>query len=178
MAACRLRFLALALPLAVVACASGCVQRRMMIVTDPPGALAYVDGYEIGVTPISASFTYYGSREIRLVKDGYETLTVLQPVQFPWYECFPLDFVSENLVPGQIHDQHVFSYKLRPQMVVPDGAVDVAGRGLAATSAQRPARHGGARFGHADQSAADRPAAGQRGPRHRRPAGLSAARAN
>src|ERR1700690_4113146 len=57
---------------------SGCVQRRMTIRSNPPGALVYVDDYEIGTTPVSASFTYYGTRKIRLVKDGYETLTVMQ----------------------------------------------------------------------------------------------------
>ena len=77
----------------------------MTVRTNPPGALLYVDDYEIGTTPVSASFTYYGTRKIRLVKDGYETLTVMQSIPPPWYEFPPLDFVSENFVPGQIHDQ-------------------------------------------------------------------------
>jgi len=101
------------------AAASGCVQRRLLICSNPPGALAYVDDYEIGTTPISTNFTYYGQRKIRLVKDGYETLTVTQPVPTPWYEIPPLDFVSENLVPGEIRDQRAFSYQLTPQIVAP-----------------------------------------------------------
>ena len=48
----------------------------MTIRTNPPGALVYVDDYEIGTTPVSTNFTYYGKRKIRIVKDGYETLTV------------------------------------------------------------------------------------------------------
>jgi hypothetical protein len=98
---------------------SGCVQRRMTIRSNPPGALVYVDDNEIGPTPVSASFTYYGKRKIRLVKDGYETLTVMQEIPTPWYEYVPLDFISENLVPGKIRDQRVLDYQLRPQMVVP-----------------------------------------------------------
>jgi hypothetical protein len=98
---------------------SGCVQRRMTIRSNPPGALVYVDDYDIGTTPVSASFTYYGTRKIRLVKDGYETLTVMQKFPTPWYEIVPFDFVSENLVPGTIRDQRVLDYQLRPQMVVP-----------------------------------------------------------
>jgi hypothetical protein len=98
---------------------SGCVQRRMTVRTNPPGALLYVDDYEVGVTPVSTSFIYYGTRKIRLVKDGYETLTVMQPVPAPWYEYFPADFVSENFVPGQIRDQRVLDFQLKPQMVVP-----------------------------------------------------------
>ena len=82
-------------------------------------ALVYVDDYEIGVTPVSTSFIYYGTRKIRLVKDGYETLTVMQSIPSPWYEYVPLDFVSENFVPGQIRDQRVLDFQLKPQMLVP-----------------------------------------------------------
>ena len=105
--------------LALCVCLLGCVRRRMTIRSNPPGALVYVDDYEIGTTPISTPFLYYGERKIRLVKDGYQTLTVMQPVPAPWYEIPPLDFVSENLVPGEIRDQRDLSYQLVPQAVVP-----------------------------------------------------------
>jgi hypothetical protein len=98
---------------------SGCVERRMTIRSNPPGALVYVDDYDIGITPVSTSFIYYGTRKIRLVKDGYETLTVMQPIPPPWYEFYGVDFVSENFVPGQIRDQRVFDFQLKPQMLVP-----------------------------------------------------------
>jgi len=98
---------------------TGCVQRRMMIRSNPPGALVYVDDYEIGVTPVSSNFTYYGRRKIRLVKDGFETLTVMQSIPAPWYQVPPLDFVSENLVPGEIRDRQTFTYQMTPQRVVP-----------------------------------------------------------
>jgi hypothetical protein len=100
-------------------CATGCVQRRMTIRSNPPGALVYVDDYLIGTTPVSADFTYYGTRKIRLVKDRCETLTVMQKFPTPWYQIVPLDFVSENLVPGDIINRHVLDYQLRPQMEVP-----------------------------------------------------------
>ncbi len=101
------------------ACCAGCVRRRMTIRTNPPGAQVYVDDYELGPTPISTDFTYYGNRKIRLVKDGYETLTFLQPVPAPWYQIPPLDFFAENLFPGEIRDQQTFTYQLSPQRVVP-----------------------------------------------------------
>ena len=91
----------------------------MTVRTNPPGALLYVDDYEIGTTPVSTNFTYYGSRKIRLVKDGYETLTVTQPIPAPWYEFPPIDFVAENFVPGEIRDQRVLDFQMKPQMVVP-----------------------------------------------------------
>lgn len=91
----------------------------MLIRSNPPGAMAYVDDRPIGLTPIATDFTYYGNRRVRLVKDGYETLTVAQPVPTPWYEIPPLDFFSENVVPGQIRDHRIFDYQLRPQALVP-----------------------------------------------------------
>ncbi len=105
--------------LVFLASLSGCVERRMTIRTNPPGALAYVDDYEIGTTPVSTNFTYYGERKIRLVKDGCETLTVKQDVPAPWYEIIPLDFISENIVPGDIRDHRTFDYQLKPQLVTP-----------------------------------------------------------
>lgn len=111
--------LALGLCIGLIVLATGCVQRRMTIRSNPPGATVYVDDYEVGATPVSANFTYYGTRKIRLVKDGYETLTVLQPVSPPWYQIVPLDLVTENFVPGELRDHQQFSYQLRPQAVVP-----------------------------------------------------------
>lgn len=109
------------LGLMLCTCHSGCVQRRMTVRSNPPGALVYVDDQDkpIGVTPVSHDFIYYGTRRIRLVKDGYETLTAMQPIPAPWYEYPPLDFVAENFVPGQIRDQRCFDFQLKPQMVVP-----------------------------------------------------------
>jgi hypothetical protein len=100
-------------------CLGGCMQRRMTLVSNPPGATAYVDGVEIGQTPVSHDFIYYGTREIRLVKDGYETLTVMQPMSAPWYQVPPLDFFSDNLAFGEIRDERVYRYDIQPIVQVP-----------------------------------------------------------
>jgi hypothetical protein len=99
--------------------ATGCVRRRLNVRSNPPGALVYVDNQQIGTTPCSVDFTYYGTREVRLVKPGYETLTVNQPIPMPWYQIPPLDFVSENLVPTKIRDNRTVTYNLAPQLIVP-----------------------------------------------------------
>lgn len=124
--------LAIALPLAL----GGCVERRMTIRSNPPGALVYVDDNEIGTTPVSVNFTYYGTRKIRLVKDGYETLTVMQSFSPPWYQYVPLDFLSENFVPGKITDRRMLDYQLLPQMVVQSDQLRARGEDL------RRASHG------------------------------------
>lgn len=115
----KFRWLGLALVVITIGLETGCVQRRMVIRSTPPGAIVYVDDYEVGRTPVAVSFTYYGTRRIRLALDGYETLTVMQPIRAPWYEIPPLDFFSENVVPGELRDTRDLCYQLRPQMIVP-----------------------------------------------------------
>ena len=102
---------------AILSC--GCVQRRMTIRSNPPGALVYVDDYQLGTAPVSHDFVYYGTRKIRLVKDGFETLTVRQPFPLPWYEIFPLDFVTENLWPAEIRDERVVDLAMVPAALTP-----------------------------------------------------------
>ena len=65
----------------------------------------------------------YGTRKIRLIKDGYDTLTVQQPFPVPWYEVFPLDFVTENLWPWEIRDERVVDLAMVPAGTVPAEAV-------------------------------------------------------
>ena len=107
----------------VIVGTTGCVQRRMTIRSDPPGALVYVDDYQLGTAPVSHDFVYYGTRKIRLVKDGYETLTVRQPFPMPWYQIFPLDFVTENLWPWEIRDERVVTLSMQPAASTPPESV-------------------------------------------------------
>ena len=70
----------LAIGLVALGGLSGCVERRYTLRTNPPGAQVIVNGEEIGPTPVSRSFTYYGDREITLMLDGYQTQTIIQPI--------------------------------------------------------------------------------------------------
>jgi hypothetical protein len=116
----KFRFLALLAVLGpTLVVAGGCVQRRMTIRTNPPGAQVYIDNYEIGRTPVSTDFVYYGKRNIRLVKDGYETVTIPQPINPPWYQLPGIDFFVETLTPWEIRDERNFNYEMQPLMVVP-----------------------------------------------------------
>ena len=124
--------------LAVLA-ATGCVQRRMTIRSNPPGALVYVDDYQIGTTPVSTDFIYYGTRKIRLVKDGYETLTVRQPFPLPWYQVFPLDFVTENVWPGEIRDERVVDLAMAPMAATPAEEVVARAEQARASAGSLPA---------------------------------------
>jgi hypothetical protein len=106
--------------------ASGCVERRFTVVSNPPGAMLLVDRREVGATPVTLptrDATYYGTREFMLIKDGYEPLLVRQPVPAPCYGYFPIDFLAENVWPWSIVDERVFTYQLAPQRVVPAEAL-------------------------------------------------------
>ena len=103
---------------------AGCVERRMTIRSNPSNALVILDGQEIGFTPVSVPFHYYGVRQIKLVKDGYETKIINQHVTPPWYQRFGFDFVSEVLIPWRIRDERDYGlneneYALQPKFLVP-----------------------------------------------------------
>jgi hypothetical protein len=96
---------------------TGCVERRFVIESDPPGALVLMNGQPIGATPVDGHFLYYGKYQFTLIKDGYETLQVEETFRHPWYEYVPFDFISENLYPGNIEDvRRPNIFRLCPKM--------------------------------------------------------------
>jgi hypothetical protein len=103
---------------------TGCVERRMTIRTNVDhegGAVVHVDNQELGNSPASTAFTYYADREIKLVKDGYETVTLIQPVPAPWWDSLFLEFFVENLWPFTVRDEREFRYNLPPVAQVTTG---------------------------------------------------------
>jgi hypothetical protein len=114
----RLRTLLLVC-LAACCLSSGCVRRRLTVRSNPPGAQVFVDDQEIGTTPCSSSFVYYGTRKVTLIKDGYRTETLYQKLSAPWYQIPPLDFASENLTIREIRDERVVDVQMVPQEIVP-----------------------------------------------------------
>jgi hypothetical protein len=117
---------------------NGCIHRRLTIHSDPPGALVMLEGEEIGYTPCSVDFTHYGTRELTLIKDGYETLTVMQKVRTPWYQYTPVEFFADNTLLTHKTDRSEFTYRMRRQEVVPTGELLDRAAGLRST-AQIPA---------------------------------------
>lgn len=97
----------------LVVLTTGCVERKLMIRSEPSGVPAYVDEEPVGETPVEVPFAHYGRRLVRVgpVVDEYgsvqyrqiERMTETAP---PWYELFPIDFFSEVLWPGTLVDKH------------------------------------------------------------------------
>ena len=117
------RLLWLLLLVTLFASQTGCVRRRMTIRSNPPGALVYVDERRIGFTPVSTPFTYYGVRDVQLVKDGFETVNEQHRVAAPWYQYPVVDFISENLWPFEIRDERLIDFELQPQQAIPPSQV-------------------------------------------------------
>jgi hypothetical protein len=130
--------------LAVTLGQTGCVKRRYTIRTDPPGATVIVNNEEIGRSPVSRSFTFYGDREITLILDGYQTQTVRQPIKSVWFDNYLTEVFTENLIPFTLRDEREFVFKMQPEVAPP--YVDVLSRGENLRSQSRvipPPRRGG-----------------------------------
>src|SRR5438045_3252646 len=53
---------------------AGCVRRTLAVRSDPPGALVYLNGVEVGRTPVQRDFVWYGTYDVQVRKDGYDTI--------------------------------------------------------------------------------------------------------
>ncbi len=104
----------LLLSLATLCLTCGCVRRRLTVRTNPPGARVYVDKQFIGTSPTTTSYTYYGTREIEVVSDGFRTERVFRQFSPPWYELPPLDFISETLWPWELRDERIVDVTMVP----------------------------------------------------------------
>lgn len=75
----------------------GCVERRLMVTSEPSGALVFLNEEEKGRTPLEVPFTWYGTYEVRLEREGYRTLHTQRVAERPWWETPGPDLVAEAL---------------------------------------------------------------------------------
>ena len=104
--------------LSVMCC--GCIQRRLIVRSLPEGASVFVDGQSVGSTPLSVPYTYSGTRDIKLERDGYKTIKVQQRLDPTWYERFPISLISENFAGREIRDERLLDFVLEPKVQVPE----------------------------------------------------------
>ena len=93
-----------------------CVQRDLTVTSEPSGAVVYIHGMsnrEIGRTPVTIPFTWYGDYDIQLRLDGYEALNTHASLTAPWYEIPPIDLMSE-MAPWTYHDRRYLHFELQP----------------------------------------------------------------
>lgn len=101
----------------------GCVERTISITSEPAGALVWLNDEEVGRTPLTVPFTWYGIYDVRLEKDGYEPKWTTGKAAAPWWEAPGPDLVAEA-IPGA-ESRIAWHYDLQPavpaeQQSVPD----------------------------------------------------------
>jgi len=52
----------------------GCVERSLLIQSDPSGAKVWVNGVDRGTTPVTVRYVHPGRFDVRLQKEGYATV--------------------------------------------------------------------------------------------------------
>lgn len=100
---------------------TGCVERALVITSDPPGADVTVNQQWTGKTPYVLPFKHYGVYDIWIEHPGYEEngrmvkfypLHVGEPVKAPAYQYTGADFVTEVVLPVTLQDVHNLHYVL------------------------------------------------------------------
>ena len=97
----------------LAALSTGCVRRTIMITSQPPGVLIWINDREVGRTPIDVDFEYYGVYDVRLELAGYEPMMTSGKASAPWWDKVGADFFAE-LVPADLHSEVRWHYVLTP----------------------------------------------------------------
>jgi hypothetical protein len=103
----------LAVGLAIIIIVGGCVERQLTIDTKPQGALVILNDEEIGVSPVTVSFNWYGDYNVRISKEGYETLKTHRKLKRPSHDYFPFDFFANCLSSRRIVDSYEWTFELK-----------------------------------------------------------------
>ncbi|MDR3078108.1 MAG: PEGA domain-containing protein [Planctomycetota bacterium] len=109
------------LALAALIFLSGCVERALVVTSDPSGADVTINQQWKGKTPYVLPFKHYGVYDIWIEHPGIEEggkqikfypLHVGEPIRAPAYQYAGADFVTEVLLPATLRDQHNLHYAL------------------------------------------------------------------
>ena len=97
---------------------SGCVERKLTINTQPQGAIVLLNDEEIGTSPVTVAFNWYGDYNVTVRKEGFETLKTHRRLKGPWYDKFPFDFFAQILNPKRIVDSFEWTFELAPKQQI------------------------------------------------------------
>jgi hypothetical protein len=98
--------------LAAILLSAGCVERKLTIVTQPEDATVWLNDEEIGTTPVTVSFNWYGDYRVRIEKPGYAIINTHKNLKQPLHDKFPIDFFAQHIWPGRIIDTYTWNYEL------------------------------------------------------------------
>jgi len=104
-------------------CLTGCVERYITIDTTPSNAIVSLNGEEIGASPVTVPFLWYGQYEVEIRRDDCQTLKTTRHAQAPIYQWPIIDFFTECLLPIQFTDHHQWQFELAPQTIADPNAL-------------------------------------------------------
>ncbi len=105
---------ALAVSLIVV---TGCVERTVTITTVPDGATVILNDQEVGTSPVTVPFTWYGDYDLICRKQGFATDERKLHISTPWYQIPIVDLVTENLTPVTFRDHRAVQIDMQPEQL-------------------------------------------------------------
>ena len=115
--------------LASMGITTGCVDRLLYVKTEPAGARVFVDGIEVGRSPVRIPFEHYGTREVLVRPDPlddagraddqdagveYASTARLVELRTPWFQWLGIGVVVEYLWPWTVVDEHEVRFQLAP----------------------------------------------------------------
>ncbi len=99
--------------LALACSTSGCVDRILTIKSEPAGALVSLNDLEVGRTPITRDFTWYGTYDVELRAQGFEPLRTRGKVIAPWWQWIPFDLFAD-ILPLHFKDHQELNFTMKP----------------------------------------------------------------
>ena len=126
--------------MAAAAGGGGCVERKITIASDPPGALVYLsDDVEVGRTPVTVPFLWYGDYDVRMRLERMEgTGDAARPVEYylhthrvataPAFQWIGVDLFAE--LPIEFKDEKLWAFDV-PAAGADGRGVGIVGEGVA-----------------------------------------------
>lgn len=99
---------------AALLCVGGCLEREITVTSEPAGALVLLNGVEVGRTPVTTSFLWYGDYDVMLRLEDYQTIKTNAKICPRYYTVPPVDLFAE-LLPFTVRDSRYLHYALEPQ---------------------------------------------------------------
>lgn len=90
----------------------GCVERKLTIITTPSDALVALNDEEIGFSPVTVGFEWYGDYSVRITKDGYQTLNTHKNLKRPLRDVAPFDLLDDMFRTRT--DAYTWTFELEP----------------------------------------------------------------
>jgi len=92
----------------------GCVERLISITSEPSGALVHLNDQQVGRTPLTVPFTFYGVYDVRLEVDGCKPLWTQRKAEAPWWELPGIDLVAQMTPDAKSHLRWHFELETLP----------------------------------------------------------------